>query len=555
MARRIRWQIVITVLTTLVVTLLLGRLALRSATGTEPLPGGVYSEAVVGRPVQPIPLLNNPLEDPVGRDMAGLLFDGLMRIGRDGRIEPALADGMPQVDAREEVYTFNLRQDARWHDGTPFTADDVLFTVRAIQEEEFGDPAALAFWQQVLVDRIDDYTVRFTLDSPYAPFLSLARLPILPAHVLRDLPPEQWADSAFARQPIGTGPYRLEELSATSAMFVAHERYFGGRPLIDRIEWQFFETVEAALGALSRGEVQAFASRVTGQLPDTSLPATLREHIVPLDEYAVLTFNVREAPFDTATFRQALAYGLDKDVLIDTALNGLASSVDTPILPGWWAYDPEAEWYPADQELAGRLLGEQGYEPGVGGVRFRDGQPLRLELITDENPRRLVAANEIARQWGQIGVEVEVVPLAGEALLERLRAGEFSMALHSWVRLGVDPDVFALWHSSQATDGLNYAGLEDPAIDELLELGRQERDEALRAENYQAFQERWIELAPSITLYRPVYRIISDERLGGLGFDEPELAAATLLAGPEDRYREVISWFVNSARRIDGRVE
>jgi peptide/nickel transport system substrate-binding protein len=550
MARRIRWQIVIALLTTLVVTVLLGRLALRSAI-SSPLSGGVYTEALVGRPTQLIPLLNDPLADPVGRDLAALLFDGLMRVGADGLMEPALAASY-QLDESQEVYTFFLRDDVRWHDGQPFSADDVIFTIQAIQEQELGDAALVSFWQRVLVDRIDNTTVRFTLDGPYAPFLNMARLPILPAHLLRDLPPDQWASSAYALLPIGTGPYFLSSISETAAQLQANTAYYGGAPLIERLELRFVATIEAAAAALTRGEVQALGGRAAGGLAEANLPSALQRSAVPLDEYVLLSFNLRNAPLDNQGLRQALAYGLDKDALIETALDGLAAPIDTPIVPGWWAYDATKRWYQTDQALAGQLLGEQGYEPGVDGTRFRDGQPLRLELITDENPRRIAVAEGIARQWAAIGVAVQVVTLDGTALLERLSEGRFTMALHSWVRLGPEPDVYPLWHSSQAEGGFNYAGLRDPEIDVLLENARDDAEIASRAENYAAFQARWIDLAPSITLYRPLYLFIADTQLGGLGFDDPQSAASALLLGPEDRYRSVSRWYVNSAREIDG---
>ena len=550
MARRIRWQIVITLLTTLVVTALLGRLALRSAI-SSPLAGGIYTEALVGRPAQLIPLLNDPLADPLGRDLSALLFDGLMRVGADGLLEPALAADY-QLDQSQEVYTFFLRDDVRWHDGQPFSTDDVLFTIQAIQEQELGDPALISFWQRVLVDRIDRYTVRFTLDGPYAPFLSMARLPILPAHLLRELPPEQWAESAYAKLPIGTGPYFLTAISDTSALLEANTAYFGGAPLLERVELRFIATIEAAAAALIRGDVQALGGRAGGGLAEANLAPDLQRSFVPLDEYVVLSFNLRTAPLDNQGLRQALAYGLDKDALIETALGGLATPLDTPIVPGWWAYDATKRWYLPDQALAGQLLGEQGYEPGVDGTRFRDGQPLTLELITDENPRRIAVAEAIARQWAAIGVAVRVVSLGGTELINRLGEGRFTMALHSWVRLGPEPDVYPLWHSSQAAGGFNYAGLRDPEIDVLLENARADAEIAARAENYAAFQDRWIELAPSITLYRPLYLFIADAQLSGLGFDDPQSAASALLIGPEDRYRAVTRWYVNRTREIDG---
>jgi peptide/nickel transport system substrate-binding protein len=551
MARRIRWQIVIATLSILLVSGMLGWLALRNASVANPLAGGSYREAVLGTPTQPIPLLNDPLADPVGRDMDVLLFDGLMRIGADGLPEPGLADSY-EVDASGLVYTFRLRHGVTWHDGAPLTADDVVFTLRSLQSlAQPGDPAAAQIWRDVLVDRIDDYTVRCTLSAPLASFLSFARVPILPAHLLSGTPPERWAETDYGSKLVGTGPFSLTALRADGATLTANPRYFGGRPYLDTVELRFIATPEAALAALTRGDVTAYGERagVAQGLATVNLANSMSRSQVPLDEYAVLSFNLRRAPLDNQPLRQALARGLSKDALIERALGGLATPLDTPILSGSWASSPDAHWYAADPAAAARLLGELGYDPGIDGVRQRDGQRLSLELIVDGEPRRRAAADEIARQWGELGVEVKVEQLSATDMLQRLRDHTFMMAIHSWARVGPDPDPYALWHSSQ---GLNYAGLADPEIDNLLESARTESQVDSRSADYDAFQKRWIELAPSITLYQPLYIFAANKRLGGVGLSDAGTATSQLLFGSDDRYRTVTRWFINSYREIQG---
>lgn len=552
MARRIRWQIVIAVLSTLLVAVLLGRLALSTASTSSPLAGGSYVEAVVGAPRLPIPLLNDPVADPAGRDLIALVFDGLVRIGADGLIEPAIAASY-EVDETGTIYLFRLRRDIAWHDGAPLTADDVIFTLRSLQVlEQPGEPAVAGAWQDILVDRLDDYTVRATLTAPYAPFLAMARVPILPAHLLAGTPPDRWAASEFATALVGTGPYRLAELREDRAVLTANEQYHAGRPYIDQIELRFIAGPEAAQAALGRGDVTAFGARLTPQLAGLDLPGTLRAAIVPLDEYATLSLNLRRQPLDELPLRRALAHGLSKDALIETALGGSVTPLDTPILPGSWASSPEVAWYEPDRAAAERILSELGFEAGIGGVRQRDGLPLRFELLVDGDPTRRAAAAEVARQWAAIGVEAVVTELDGPALLDRLRRHQFDMAIHSWVRIGPDPDPYALWHSSMADDGLNYAGLADEEIDAVLASARQEGELAARSAEYAAFLQRWVELAPSIALYQPLYRFAAAEALGGVGLADPESGAAQILYGREDRYRGVARWYTDSYREIQG---
>ncbi len=550
MARRIRWQLIIAAISTLLVAGMLGRLALRTSSIANPLAGGTYVEALVGAPIQPIPLLNDPLTDPSGKALGALLFDGLVQIGVDGLVEPGLATYT--VDPSGEIYTFSLRRNAVWHDGVPVTADDVVFTLRTLQIlDQPGDPGLAQLWQDVLVDRIDAYTVRATLTRPFAPFLSLARVPILPAHLLSGVAPENWASTPFADDLIGTGPFQLVELREDSVLLEANPQYFDGRPYINQVELRFFSAPEAAAAALSRGDVTAFGDQGGSVLGGFNLPATLNATSTPLDAYVTLSFNLDRAPLDELPLRRALAHALNKDALIEGALDGLGSRLDTPILPGWWAADPSVEWYAADAERALQILNELGFDEGIGGVRQREGRPLALELLVDGEPRRLAAANAIAAQWGAIGVGVQVQQLGAAELRARLEQRDFDAALHSWVRLGSDPDPFALWHSSQADQGLNYAGLRDPQIDELLDAGREQTDIADRAAEYAAFQQRWVELIPGITLYQPLYIFAFDAELGGIEQD-PTQGGPVILFGAEDRYRTITRWFTDSYREIQG---
>ena len=556
MARRIRWQILIAAVSSLLVLGLMGYLALSTAAVAQPLAGGDYVEGLTAAPQSLNPLVSHVASDPAGADIQALLFEGLMRVGPDGLPELALAQSVNTNDDGT-VYTFTLRTDVTWHDGVPLTADDVLFTLRAVQGRGFaGDPSAAELWRNVLVDRVGEHSIRCTLGAPFAPFLSRATFPILPAHVLGDLPPEQWASAPFSRKPIGTGPYQLADINAERALLTANPRYYAGRPFIDSIELRFFASPQAALAALTRGEIMGLGFTSTSELGQSNLPRGIVRHAIPLDSYTVLTFNLREGPLTDLGLRRALAEGLDKDELIQRALAGQAARLDTPILPGWWAASEESAWYPADKARAADALTSLGYTPGNDGVRIKDGKPLVLALITSSAPERMAVAAEIARQWRAIGVQVEVQQVDEATLRQRLEAHQFVLALHGWRELGPDPDVFELWHSSQAENGENYAGLQDEQIDELLANARQDLDIPSRAASYAAFQQRWIELVPSITLYQPLFIYATTNQLDGLALETiegtSELASTQLLLGAKGRFRNVTHWFLRSAREIRG---
>ncbi len=563
MARRIRWQILIAAISSVLVLGLMGYLAVTTAAVPRPLSGGAYVEGVAGVPQQLNPLVSDPARDPVAADIRALLFDGLMRIGADGLPEPALAESW-EVDDAGVAYTFTLRSDVTWHDGSPLTADDALFTFRAIQKRGFaGDPSISAIWRDILIDKVGERSIRCKLAAPFAPFLSLATFPILPAHLLSELRPEQWAGAPYSLKPIGTGPYRLAEINGEHALLDANPRYFGGRPFVDSIELRFFPNLQAMRSALNRGEIQGLGFLGTSDLSQINLPRGFTRHMLPLDSAVQLAFNLRSGPLADQGLRRALAEGLDKNELIKRALDGQVSLLDTPILPGWWAASPKITWYPPDPQRAGDALTSLCYTLGSDGMRVREGKPLTLPLITSGEADRVAAANEIARQWGQLGVRVEVQTLDADILRQRLTDHDFTLALYGLQRLGTDPDVYEQWHSSQADRGNNYAGLQDEQIDELLFNARRDLDIATRAPSYEAFQRRWVELAPSIMLYQPLFVYVATSDLEGLGFEKPsgvippdggssEIAASQLLVGREGRFRNVVRWFIRSAREIHG---
>lgn len=554
MARRIRWQILIASISSLLVLGLMSYLALTRAAVARPLKGGDYIEGFTSTPQQLNPLLSDPTRDPVAADMQALLFEGLMRIGPDGLPEPALAQSW-QIDDTGTVYTFTLRSDVSWHDGVPFTVDDVLFTLRTLQGPAFASsPGVSGVWRNVLIDQAGERSIRCTLGAPFAPFLSLATIPILPAHLLRDIPPDQWSSAPFSSKPVGTGPYELTELTAERALLNANQGYYGGAPFLDTIEMRFFSSDQAALTALNRREIQGIGFLSTSDLGRANLPRGVIRHAIPLDSYTVLTFNTREGPLTDQGLRRALAGGLDKNTLIEQALGGQVARLDTPLLPGWWAAAQDIPWYPYDPSRAADALTSLGYELESDGTRTRDGTPLVLSLLTDSAPDRVATAQEIARQWGTLGVKVEIQQLDNTTVLQRLADRDFTMALHGWQRLGADPDVYELWHSDQPS---NFSGLQDDQIDELLTNARLDLDIGTRSASYAAFQQRWIELAPSITLYQPLFVYVVAEELGGLEIDRDtgapaNIASTQLLIGREARFHQITRWFIRSSREIHG---
>ncbi len=557
MSRRIRMQIVITVFSSMLVLGLMAYVAVTRAAVSRPIEGGAYIEGIPGIPTTLNPLVSDTTSDLAAADVHAMIFDGLVRVGLDGSFEPALAEKW-DIDASGMVYTFTLRPNVTWHDGQPFGVDDVLFTLRSVQGPAFtGSPSLATVWRTVLVERAGDMSIRCKLQAPFAPFLKYATLPIVPAHLLADIPPEQWANSAFSQKPIGTGPYKITDINADAIALASNPDYYLGRPLIDTITLRFYQDESLAFAALTRGEVSGLAFVGTGALGAYQTPRGVVRRTINIDSYTVLSFNLRNAPFDDVIFRRQIAQAIDREDMIKRLLPDRATRIDTPILPGWWAYNPEAVWYMPSKERAAQGLDTLGYVAGDDGFRSRDGRPLAFELLVDGAADRKMVADDIAQQLGEVGIAVTVTVLDADTLRQRLEAGEFDIALHGWQRLGPDPDVYELWHSSQVNIGRNYAGLQDQVVDDALSLARVQVDQEARTQLYHEFQQQWIDLAPSIIMYQPleVYATVSD--LGGTALtqrtDMPGMM--NVMFGRDSRFRNLTHWFVARSKEISGDIQ
>ncbi len=537
MFRRIRWQILVALTGSLIVLLLFGVLAASTAT-SRLFFDKAYVEGVVGVPKQLNPLLQSSDGPTSEEDLTALLFAGLTRSGPDGSPQPDLAERWT-IDDSGKVYTFTLRSGLRWHDGVELTADDVVFTIDNVQSSKFrGDPVLSEIWRTALVDRVDRRRVRFTLPAPFAPFLATTNLPILPAHLLKGLSPDRWAGAAFSAAPVGAGPFRLRALDETQAMLVPFEGAARGRPALDLLILRFFPSADAAHAALRRHDIQGVASVAVPGMQPAETSGNFQKVALPLGEFTILTFNLRGPLLADQSLRTALSRGLDRNELIRRVLDGQAQVLDTPVLPQTWAHG-DATLPRPDRAAAEAALDALGWRRGADGIRTRRGQHLSLPLVCSRSAGQHALAREIARQWSTLGIDVPIEALSLDDLLSRVKKRNFTLLINTWTATGADPDPFALWHSSQARNGANYAGLADQTSDTLLANGRTTPDQEERARIYKAWERRWVGLVPSLPLYQPrlVYELEQDIHPAGL--DQTHL-----LETPTARFDSIGSWTV-----------
>lgn len=544
----IRWQALIAILGIVFLGTLLAYFSFGLSTVAQADYGGTYIEGVPGAPNIVNPLFNQ--FNPVDRDLSGLIFNGLTRADERGVIKPDLARGW-DISPDGLNYTFTLRSDITWSDGAPFSAADVVYTVQTIQSSEYPGLTDIAsLWRTVAITEVNPTTVRMQLSQPFAPFLDYTTIGLLPSHLLQDISAADLPTAQFSRQPIGTGPFVLDELTSDHASLSPNPRYYGQRPYLGTLQFHFYEGGdEAVLAAYERGEVEGVA-RVTPELLTRARALDkLSLQSAQLSGMTLVFFNNDKPQFKDRLVRQALSYAIRRQNIVDTILQGQGIAGAGPVLPNSWAFDPAIKKYPFDLKVAAQLLDQAGWvDKNDDGVREKDDQQLSFTLVTNtEDPARALMARQLAEDWKSIGVRAAVQLVAAPTLVQTtLRPRQFDAVLYGVAQLPADPDPYSLWHSTQTPDkseaGQNYSGWTNPEADDLLQEARRTTDLARRAQLYRQFQTLFMQDVPAAILYYPVYTYGVDQRLHGVQLS-PLLDAS-------DRFRSVSQWFLNTRRVI-----
>jgi peptide/nickel transport system substrate-binding protein len=516
-------------------------------------------EALVGCVKKLNPLLAG--YNQVDRDISSLIFEGLTTTNAYGEPVPDLAASW-ELSSDGLVYVVNLRADVLWQDGVPFTSADVLFSIALIQDPVFpGQTDLHNFWQTVEVDAIDEHTVRFRLAQPLAAFLDYLRIGIVPEHVLRGTTAANLSSHPFNLRPIGTGPYQLDELIGGSQPLggvrlrlsaTYHDRPEGKDGFALReIVFHCKPTVRDALAAFQRGEVNSLSELSSDALHQVSALTQLTIYTAWRPAFGAVIYNWQRnevAYFRDPRMRQALARSVDRAALVSKWLAGRAVMADNPVVPGSWAnfrdvtcptYNPDAargalsqvQIRPVEEVPQAGTANANGTVPAVpsGPAEYR------FQLLVSNDPDLASMAADIVNAWTAIGLKASVVVTDTPTFKERLVAGNFDAAL---VELNLapnaDPDPYTLWRQAPRDGGLNFGGMNERRLSELVEAARRDVNGIHRAELYHDFERLFCERAAAVLLYYPIYAYGADYRIAGiqLGF----------MSDPSDRFRTIKDW-------------
>ncbi|MEM8857672.1 MAG: peptide ABC transporter substrate-binding protein [Chloroflexota bacterium] len=469
---------------------------------------------MVGRPNSLLPV-SSTSRSQLEQELSQLIFRGLVRFTPEGEALPDLASWAVSEDGL--TVTFRLDQGGFWHDGTPVTANDVVFTVSQLAVGNYSVPGNFP-WNTVSVNQIDELTVQISLPVPYVPLLEAATVGLLPAHL--NLDQTGLDNSEFAAQPIGNGRFRIENRwQSDGVLFMTSI----SDSFIKSVEMRFYPSAESMLADFG-----------SDQLDIALLPQF--DSILDLGEITADGYQLFSGPTNRSTqlffrmdadessiisdvnVRKALQIGLDRRMLLDTAILGQGVVADGPYGVGS-RFNDGAQFPPnqTDVEAAVILLEEAGWlipEGSLSGVREKAGEQLKVNIVLPSSPVMEKVGAELDRQWSDLGaiVEVELLPETQHPVAIEQRAFDATAKV---IRLSNDPDVYHFFSQEAIVRGENISRWNHRPSSEALEAGRQVWEFELRKPYYTAFRSFYENEVPSFTLYQEVRSVFISQNLGG----------------------------------------
>jgi len=466
-----------------------------------PTQGGILKEGIVGTPrfINPILAISD-----TDRDLTTLIYSGLMRVSENSQLAPDLAESY-EISNDGLCYTFNLKPNLEWSDGQPLNADDVVFTIDLIKNNQTKSPKR-ASWEGVSVEKLDEKKVQFCLQKIYAPFLENTTIGIMPKHIWKDLTIEQLSSSDFNIKPIGSGPYKIQSISknssgiTTSYTLNANKNFALHQPYIETLILKFYPSENKLIDGYERNEIDSLSAVSPKNVADIKKEeSVLKTYLLP--RVFGVFFNQDNAKiFTDKEVKRALDLGVDKELIIEEVLKGFGVALNNPLPPVTREISGEKEKnYEKNLAQAKTILEKAGWKMNKEGVREKtttaknkkkETVKLEFSLSTSNVEELSQTAQLLKKMWGKLGAKVDVrVYEIGDLEQNVIRPRKYNALLFG-ESMARDPDPFAFWHSSQRNDpGLNIALYTNISVDKILEDARAIFDQNKREAKYEQFQK------------------------------------------------------------------
>jgi peptide/nickel transport system substrate-binding protein len=462
-------------------------------------------------------------------DTASGAYQGLVYGGSLVQYDPKTLESIPEaakswsISEDKLTYTFALRDDLLWSDGTPITSADYKWTFDQAIKPENKYPYVSNLQQIQSYEAPDPRTIVVKLKEAIVVGIETADAVVpLPKHIWAKL---DWSDPQKNPQilapTVGSGPYLLKEWQKDSrAVFTANEKYYDGRPSIDTVTYRIVPSSEIAYQMLKTGEVD-YASFVPENYAEAkTLPnVTVYEWWPAAASWMYLGFNQRREALKDVEVRHALAYAIDRDAIAQHVMLDLARPTYSAFTPSSWVYNPDVPHYDFDPEKAKSTLDQAGWKPGPGGVRQKDGKPLKLRLIYGPNTSKTAerVATVAQQAWGDIGAEVEVVGMEWGTYLAQLRSEPFDWDVNFGVWSStIEPHWMNQIWREDSIPSLNAGAYVNKRIEELFNQGVREFDREKRKKIYQEIQTILSTDSPYVFLTFNLAYVGVNNRIGGI---------------------------------------
>ncbi len=511
-----------------------------------PIQGGVLKEGIVGTPRFINPALAITRAD---QDVVALVYSGLMRIGAEGVLVPDIAES---ITTSEDGLTYNIliRKDIRFHDGTPLTARDVVYTISLIQNPDLKSPLR-GNWSDVTVEEIGEYELNVVLKDSYAPFTENFLVGILPAHLFEAIRVEQLPFSQLNTEPIGSGPFSLANAKRDPSGLIESYTLQAYRdnstaPEIDTLELHFFTEEAELLQQLKQGLIDSSAYVPNSNLAELTESGNFKIISEPLPRIFGIFFNQNKSvALRDPAVREALDIALDRDEIVQKTMSGYGVPIASPIATlvdtiesseGSKATTSEVQSVTSLLDSAGWLKNNLGLlEKQVDGTA----ETLSFTLRTSNTPFFSEISEIVVEDWKAVGVDVAVEQFEQTDLVQSvIRPRDFEALLFG-LDMNRSGDLYPFWHSSQKDDpGLNIAQYTNLTVDTLLETARTEQDEGARSQALSEASALIAKERPALFLFKPrmTYVVKNGIIVGPMNN----------VAKPSDRFSNIDTWYTDS---------
>lgn len=446
----------------------------------------------------------------------------LYKLNEKQELIPDLAVGQPTFSADKMEMTMKLRTDAKWSDGKPVTADDVVFTYSIPINDDYKGPRKGTFTELSKVVKVDDSTVKFVWKKPFAGYIDTVIYNILPAHVLKDVPIKDMDKSDYYKKPsVTSGPYKLDEWKTGEYLrFSRNESYYNGKPAIDKVTAKIVPNANAMMAQLQTGEINVIgvpADQLGAIEPFAKTSGKIKLNKgIKSSSYLFVAWNLTNPLFQDKKVRQALTMAIDRKGIVDNVAEGLGVVVNSQTAPSYWTYTDNVPKFDFNVEKAKTMLAEAGWkDTNNDGLIDKNGKNFEFELqVNQGNTVREKAVTVIQQQLQKVGIKATPRVVESSAFSKNFTGKQFEAIYYAWSISG-DPNPKGIWHSSEIEIGLNTVSYKNPEVDKLIDEDLQTFDTAKRKELLNKIDALIAEDQPYTFMYSPTTVMAYPAKLEG----------------------------------------